>query len=65
MTVKPVMYQNNAGGRKGTSGGFQSSQDGSGSVTGHSPSRQEKHPKENNSNLSAGDAKKMSWSDIA
>lgn len=64
MTIKPVIvYKNNARGRKGMNGGFQSSQDENGSVTGHSARKQEKHPKENNSNLSAGNAKKMSWND--
>lgn len=49
MTVKPVIeYQNNARGRKGRSGAFQSFQDGNGSITDHTASRQEKHPKENN-----------------
>lgn len=64
--MKPVIvHQNDSRGRKGTSGGFQASQEGNGSVTGHGLSRQKKNPKENNSNLSAGDAKKMSQSDTA
>lgn len=65
-TVKPVVvYKNNARGRKGTNRGFRSSQDENGSMTGHCASRQEKHAKENGINLSAGTAKRMSWSDTA
>lgn len=66
ITVKPVVFpKNNAQGRKWTNRGFHSSQDENRSLTGHCASRQEKHAEENGINLSAGTAKKMSWSDTA